>query len=304
MIQQLRRIKMIIVKIIGGLGNQMFQYAAGRRAAYVNNTDLRLDITGYEKQEGMARRKYLLNIFRIRENFANDKEIQQLKKQKHSYFFRTFPWLASRIAPFYRWSYIQERYFHFDPFLLTTKDNSYIEGYWVSEKYFKDIENVIRREFSFKTNPIGLNKRLIDEMCSVQSVSIHFRRRDYLTSKKTRDRHGVCSLEYYQTAIRFISQQISRPHFFVFSDDPNWVKNNFLLRYPMRRIHHNLGSNDCEDLRLMSMCKHNIIANSTFGWWAAWLNQHKEKIVVSPKKWFNTPSINTNDVVPSAWIRL
>ena len=137
---------MIITKLIGGLGNQMFQYAAGRRIAYTNNTELKLDITGYDNQVGITSRKYALNIFKIQARIANNEDVGKLKRE-HIILSK-----INKYIPVFRSSYIKEKHFHFDPNILNVKDNAYLEGYWSSEKYFKDLEDIIRKNLLLKTN--------------------------------------------------------------------------------------------------------------------------------------------------------
>lgn len=280
---------MIIVKLKGGLGNQMFQYATGRRAAYVNGASLKLDISGYENQVGITPREYMLNVFNIKEDFANSIEILRLKK--------TFSIFSKR-------SYVIEKYFHFDLSILKITDNSYLEGNWQSEKYFKDIENIIRKDFVFKKKPDEKNLSTIKKIMNSNSVSIHIRRGDYVLDSKTNKTHGVCDLDYYNRAIGYVTSKIKSPHFFVFSDDLLWAKQNLILRHPCEYIIHNVGKKDYEDMRLMSECKHNIIANSSFSWWGAWLNNNDNKIIVAPRKWYNDQSLNIKDLISENWLRV
>lgn len=295
---------MVIVRLIGGLGNQMFQYAAGRRAAYVNNSCLKLDITGYDNQEGMTKREYLLHSFNIKEDFATLDEIQKLKGLNGNIFFRYLLKLNKRIIPYYKQSYVKQKYFYFDPNILKVGKNTYLEGYWPSEKYFKDIKDIIKKEFTFKDKPNSENKKIIKEIQNSLSVSIHIRRGDYVNDQKTKQYHGICGLNYYHKAISIITKKIASPHFFVFSDDPQWTKENIKSKQPMTFITHNFPKKDYEDLRLMSSCQHNITANSSFSWWGAWLNQNPDKIVIAPKRWFRDPTINTDDLIPKSWIRI
>lgn len=290
---------MIVVKLIGGLGNQMFQYAAGRRTAYVNGMPLKLDIGGYTNQIGITPRKYMLSIFNIQENFATESEINKLKKniiiQK----------ILNKIHPiFANKSYVKEKDHNFDPDILKIDDNSYLEGYWGSEKYFKNIEQIIRQEFTYVNKPDKANKELIKQIDSCNSVSIHVRRGDYVEDEKTNQFHGICGLDYYQTAISYIAQQVKNPHFFIFSDDSRWGKAHLRLKYPTTYVTNNFGRKDYEDMRLMSRCKHNIIANSSFSWWGAWLNNNVDKIVIAPKKWFRNKSIKTKDLIPKSWRKI
>jgi len=271
---------MIIIKLIGGLGNQMFQYAAGRRAAHINKTELKLDISWFQNPEGAIKRDYLLNIFNIQESFANKEEINKLKGGNQGL-----------------WQRLCKKFFKI-------KDNVYLEGYWQSEKYFKDIENIIRKEFTFKAAPDNVNQKMLDRITSCDSISIHIRRGDYVVDGKTNRFHGVCDLDYYFKAVGLVAKQVKAPHFFVFSDDPTWVKQNLHLEFPCVYVDQNFGKKDYEDLRLMLSCQHNIIANSSFSWWAAWLNANPDKIIIAPKKWFAGKSIDTDDLVPASWIRL
>lgn len=291
---------MIISKLIGGLGNQMFQYAAGRRAAFINKTFLKLDISGYKNQEGMTKREYLLNCFNICEEFASISEINKLKGKNNllqKILRKNYPIIDNR-------TFIIEKHFHFSPNILKTSNNVYLEGYWASEKYFKDIEDIIRQDFTFKFKPDLENKKLIEKIKNCMSISIHVRRGDYVSVKKTHECHGVCSLEYYKKAINLITAQVKKPHFFIFSDEPEWIKQNLKLKYPNTIIDYNFHKKDYEDLRLISLCKHNIIANSSFSWWGAWLNNNQNKIVIAPKKWFKDSSINTADLIPKSWLRV
>lgn len=291
---------MIITKLIGGLGNQMFQYAAGRRAAYVNNTALKLDISGYENQVGITPREYMLHIFNIKEDFATEKEINKLKKRIN--FIQK---KLNKIHPvFANQTYIKDKGYNFDSDILNISDNSYLEGYWGSEKYFKDSEEIIRKDFTFKNKPDVVNKKMITRIKNCESVSIHIRRGDYVRDKKTHDFHGVCGLDYYRRALEYMTRKVKKPYFFVFSDDIKWAKQNLILKYSCVYVDHNIGKKDYEDMRLMSMCEHNIIANSSFSWWGAWLNNNPNKIVIAPKKWFANRAINTKDLIPNTWIQI
>lgn len=295
---------MIIARLIGGLGNQMFQYAVGRRAACVNNTILKLDITGYEEQEEMTPREYQLNIFNIQENFASPEEITKLKTSFKNINIKYFRKIYRYIFLRQRRSRVREKQFNFDPNILKVPDNVYLEGFWASEKYFQDIEYIIRQEFTFKKKPDGINKKIVKQIEESQSISIHIRRGDYVFDKKTSDYHGACGFDYYSMAAETVVKKITNPHFFIFSDDPEWVKEKFHLKYQNTIIDNNILQKDYEDLRLMSLCEHNIIANSSFSWWGAWLNRNSDKIVITPKKWFADSSIDTNDLIPQGWIRL
>lgn len=289
---------MIITRLFGGLGNQMFQYAAGRRLAHVLAVKLKLDVTWLGKPGSRA---YSLENFNVQENFASASEIAAVA-----------PIGGLRHALAKKWpkkwpKYIQEKHFHFDPEILNLPDDVYLKGYWQSEKYFSDIAGIIRREFTVKTPPGGRNREISELITSKQSVSLHIRRGDYVTSRKTKQHHGVCDLDYYFRCVDYLKQLVKNAHFFIFSDDPQWARDNLKQLCPTTFVDHNRPDKDYEDLRLMSQCKHNIITNSTFSWWGAWLNPGKDKIILAPKQWFAKKiqvSTKTDDLFPSGWILL
>ncbi len=279
---------MIITKLIGGLGNQMFQYAAGRALAYRLNTELKLDKIIFKTYK---LHKYELYYFNIKALFASQKGINKFKKHSLVLFFT-------------KRKFFKEKHFHFNPEFFKLKGNIYLKGYWPSEKYFKSIESVIRDDFSFKNEPDRKNKKVLEKISKVNSVSIHIRRGDYVLNKKTNAYHGLCPLKYYKKAIQIIKARTKTPTFFVFSDDIKWCKKNIKIDKNITFIDFNNRYKNYEDMRLMSNCKHNIIANSSFSWWGAWLNKNKNKIVIAPKKWFRDPSINTKDLISKLWLRV
>lgn len=278
---------MIIVRIIGGLGNQMFQYAAGRRLSYIHNTPLQLDISELSR---LRTRRYELDCFNI--------QAQVIDKVNKGLIHRIITRLKNKENIYF------EKHFRFDRNVLALPDNVTLVGYWQSVKYFLDIEGIIGNEFTFKHRPSGKIIAILKKIKSSESVSIHVRRSDYITKRKFFLYHGVCSLDYYRQAISLMVQRLKSPEFFIFADDLVWVKKNLKIEYPKFFVDLNLKDKDYEDLRLMSYCKHNIIANSSFSWWGAWLNKNKNKIVVAPKKWFVDKSINTVDLIPPSWIRI
>ncbi|WP_083305095.1 alpha-1,2-fucosyltransferase [Moorena producens] len=293
----------VIVRLSGGLGNQMFQYAIGRKIALVNNVQLKLDISSFEHD---LIRMYNLYWFQIKQAFASSEELAALKsliqtKESNPVILR----LRQVMKRFASWKvFREEQLMPFNPNIMTSSDKIYLDGYWQSEKYFLDIEDVIRREYTCKYEPNAQSKKIAEMIANSHSVSIHVRRGDYVSNPGTNQLHGTCSLTYYQQCVEQIAKEVLHPHFFVFSDHPIWVKENLCLDYPMTFVTHNNHLRDYEDLWLMSHCQHHIIANSSFSWWAAWLNPNLNKKVFAPKKWFNDPRLDTRDLLPDNWIKV
>jgi hypothetical protein len=288
---------MIIVKIIGGLGNQMFQYAAGRSLAERLQTQLKMDIFSFQNYK---LRTYSLSAFNISESFAGKKDIQCLKRPRNpikNFFTSVHCFVSGNPMLMYK----REPHFHFDPSFLEWGDNAYLDGYWQSEKYFKNIKDIIRQEFTLKKKPDAINIQMAEKMKESDGVSIHIRRGDYIVNPVTFNHHGVCPLEYYHLAIDRMMKIIPDPHFYIFSDDPLWVKQNLIVNYPHTYVTYNQNFQDYLDLWLMSKCKHHIIANSSFSWWGAWLSDKPDKIVIVPKKWVRTPGLDTRDLIPGSW---
>lgn len=292
---------MIIVKLIGGLGNQMFQYAAGRHLAQKYNTKLKIDIQSFKNY---TLRNYGLNHFNIVENFATSKDLAYVRFPSDSIFIKASKYVLRSIPRVQSIKYIGEKEFNFQENTLSFLDNIYLDGYWQSEKYFLDIEDIIRYEFSI-VNPLSsISQDIAEQIKDCESVSIHIRRGDYVSDPKTNSIHGTTGLEYYCRAIDLILEKTDKPHFFIFSDDPEWACSNIRPATPTIYVRRDDCSKDYEDMCLMSMCKHNIIANSSFSWWGAWLNMNPEKIVIAPKKWFNSTNMNTQDLLPVKWHKL
>jgi len=260
---------MIISKIQGGLGNQIFQYAYAKHLAYKYNTEIRFDIRFYDLDQGEVVREFLLNKF---PNTFINTDIN-----------------ISFTGPVYRIS----DDFNYREFINEVGCNYYLDGYWQSEKFFKESEDLIREDL--KPSEEILEKIKKTPFLDTNTISLHVRRGDYLNSNGY---HPVQSVEYYQNSIEKIGKY---DYIFVFSDDIQWCKDNLNFNN-MVFIE---GLSNLEDLHLMSMCKNNIIANSTFSWWGAWLNSNPNKIVIAPKKWFGDRcDLNESDIIPSNWIRL
>lgn len=291
---------MIITKIIGGLGNQMFQYAAARRLAYIHKTDLKLDISSYQSYR---LRDFQLKNFKIKAMVATNEEIKSFIQVPSNIvdkaLFLLFPFFQKKSKNHY-----EETFYHFDPNVLRLPDNTYLSGYFHSEKYFIDIINIIRKELVLKIRLGKKNLNILKKIRSTNSTSIHVRRGDFATNPSTRSLHGLYELDYLKRAVSIIKNKVYLPHFYVFSDDIRWAIKNLKIGYPIVYVSNSSGRGECKDLQLMSSCKHNIIVNSTFGWWGAWLNKNENKMVITPKKWYNNDPVDTYDLIPESWTKI
>jgi hypothetical protein len=297
---------MVIVNIFAGLGNQMFQYATARRLALKLGVELKLDLSSFDRCQF---RKYQLDRFCISSQVASAAEVQALCGQERhdlvSRAARKARYLMNRQLGF-RWGgLVKEKHFHFDPAMLTLPDNVYLFGLWQTEKYFVDSADAIRADFQLRDAPAGRNAELISTMKETrEAVSLHVRRGDYVSDPHSNQSHGVCGLDYYQRAIEHMTRSLASPHFFVFSDDIAWARENLRLPSLGTFIDHNGPDHGVEDVRLMSHCQHHIIANSSFSWWGAWLNPSKGKIVCAPRQWFGLNAKKQRsavDVIPASW---
>lgn len=284
---------MIITELIGGLGNQMFQYAFGLSLSEQYQVPLKVDISGFDQYETHA---FALDKLSCRLEQATDKEITYYKKynsKKDSFIHRL------KKKPVY---YVESQFTHIKnlPFLK----RAYVSGYWQSEKYFNHYRDRLLNEFKLKQDLSVFTNDIIQDTLKQTSVSLHVRRGDYITNPDANRVHGSCSLDYYKNAIEYIKKQNSLFKTYVFSDDIEWAKKNLNFIEDIFFIEKPNSIDDCEEMILMSKCQHNIIANSTFSWWGAWLNQNPNKLVITPKKWFNDTTKNCSDLIPVNWVRL
>jgi hypothetical protein len=279
---------MITVQIKGGLGNQLFQYAAGKALALQHNTKLALDLSGINRKDDTIR---LFDLDQLHVNYeaGNPQPNRGLIRK-----------ILDRVGPAPSRRVYKESHFHFDPHFFRAGPDVYLKGYWQSEKYFKNIEPVIRKEFTVRDEYIQHLKAQADRMKAENSVFIHIRRSDYL-KKEVQDYHGAMDAGYYNRAIAYISEKVSPVKVYFFSDDIEWVKQHITIDYPYEVVTGKITKTAIEDFYLMTQCKHAIIANSSFSWWAAWLNNHPSKIVVAPKQWFINSQLNTKDIIPATW---
>jgi hypothetical protein len=296
--------RVVVTRLIGGLGNQMFQYAAGRALALRHGVELKLDASLFS---AYPKRSYELGCFPIRGALATAAELEHFGPQRS----RIEPhWIARarrlvRInskpltSPVYR-----ERYFHFDARVRDLIPTVYLEGYWQSEKYFADFAVSLREEFTPVTPMEPENAAIAARIDAVNAVSVHIRRGDYVNEPEINRYHGVCSADYYQKAVAYMAGRARDIHLFVFSDDQDWVYGNLHFALPTTLVKANPPERGFRDMQLMARCRHHIVANSSFSWWGAWLNSSRGKIVVAPRRWFAGSANDTRDLLPEDWVRV
>lgn len=295
---------MIVVELCGGLGNQLFQYAAGRSVADRLGTELGLDLRPLRAADS---RSYGLGHFNIRAVVFPDADLPPRYLAAHrwrwSLTFGLLERLRTALRPpamghFRRVIYQGSS---FRNILSDVEDDSWLEGYWQSEKYFADGADRLRADLTLKhiTSATASLQSQIESLAF--PVAIHVRRGDYASVESTRAFHGLCSVEYYQSAMARVRQQYPEATFVLFSDEPEWVAAN-LRATPSLLITANGDARPHEDLHLMSRCRAHIIANSSFSWWGAWLA--KSELVIAPKQWFRSAAADGSDIVPARWLCL
>jgi hypothetical protein len=285
---------MIVIRLQGGLGNQMFQYAAGLSLANKLDTNLKLDVSWFENMKEVdTPRFYELGNFSLQQDFITSNQ----------YYF-IYDSMKKRLLSVgkARLSKYSEPHFQYDNNFEKIKNNTYLEGYFQTEEYFKNLRPLIIKNFAIKNKPSAKSKEIINMAHKYESVSLHVRRGDYVTNKNASKFHGLMGEDYYKKAISIMNKKIKNPKYFIFSDEIDWVKKNFDLPKGSVFITHNKSG--IEDMRIMIECRHNIIANSSFSWWGAWLGQNTDKTVIAPKVWFLDNIINTSDIIPSRWQKI
>lgn len=291
---------MVTIALSGGLGNQMFQYAAAKALATRLNTSLIADLYTFNKKTKATPRSFELDVFALeieKRNTLSGKLINKLHPyiQKHRTFFSQIGFFTDTYAMLYQ------------PSFEKLKGNITMQGNFQNEKYFRNIVNELRKDFIFRKPLSGKNKDTAERIGQTNAVAIHIRRGDYLTNQGAATNFVTCDKEYYESAINYISGKVAQPEFYIFSEDFEWIKENLNFgNSPVTYIDWNKGKDSYIDMQLMSLCKHNIIANSSFSWWAAWLNKDENKIVIAPSKWFQSEEKNQllDDFYPKGWIKI
>ena len=295
---------MITVNIIGGLGNQMFQYAFGYAISKENSIKIKLDISGFDAYD---LRDYELGLFNIEENSelkpAYGFLLNQLNGKNNTSIIKIFRKVLRGLLRFTKFYYQEKKEFVFDEDVFGIKKDVYFYGYWQNEKYFKKYRKELLDIFTLKSiHPKSIEYQ--QQIIKSEAVSLHIRRGDYVTDNHTNSVHGTCDVRYYKRAVMEVLKSKKKAHFFIFSDDLDWAQSNldFIDNKTFIRLESDIP--DHEEMYLMSQCKHNIIANSSFSWWGAWMNKNSKKIVIAPKKWFKKLKINQNQIVPHDWIKI
>lgn len=283
----------VIVGLGGRLGNQMFQYAAGKALAVRLGAELSFE--GFGPGSGKKSRVQVLDSFHLPERF-NPVSSRRFDKILIRLAKRGWP-VSLRGLPIY-----VEPHFHYDPNFGSWSGGCYLVGGWMSSRYFENIRSLVLEDFSFKGALSGSAVRLMQEISSSACpVAVHVRRGDYVEDPRILARFGICERGYYEAAMKLLQDQDVRCRFFIFSDDVDRVEREFLGIPNLTFVR---GHSQEEDLHLMASCRHVIIANSTFSWWAAWLNRHPDKMVIAPRQWFGSElmrKLDIKDMLPSDW---
>jgi hypothetical protein len=286
---------MIITRIIGGLGNQMLQYAYAK-ALQQKGHEVKIDISAFKTYK--LHGGYQLDKYNI--DLDSSTKDENDKFYKNTFFYKVLRRFGMDFS-----RRIKEKSLLFDKKFLEIDDNSYLDGYFQCEKYFKDIREIILKQFTINQDISNYTKEIKNKIQnSKNSCSLHIRRGDFVNSTNI-NIHGACDIEYYKKAIQYLEEKVENINYFIFSDDIEWVKENLAIKNAIyidskeKRIPH-------EDIYLMSLCKNNIIANSSFSWWGAWLNQNEKKMVIAPKRWFADDKLESQskDIVCESWVKI
>lgn len=292
---------MVIVRLKGGMGNQMFQYAFGKRMAHVLDTELQLDLSLLlDRARGADHvyRDFDLTIFQLQPTFyINPSFLRLLYKTKSSKICKLTRKWAQKGK-----NYLKEPHFHIvEELLKQPKNNTIYEGWWQGEGYFADIAADIRKDFRFVHPLLEVSKPLLESIQNTNSICLNVRRTDFLKVSNL----NTTNKDYFLNAAKKMAANIKNPHFFIFSDDVEWCAENLNLQHPTTLVSHaHKGIKFGNYMQLMKACKHFIIPNSSFAWWAVWLCEYENKQVIAPKNWFNDTEYDTSDLVPAEWVRM
>lgn len=292
---------MIYVRLKGGMGNQLFQYALARQLTWQLKTDCRFDLTNLlnrHKGPDFVYRDYDLDIFHVQAEFMLPPSVlRQVYKLKHNRVSLLMDRVAKRGKKL-----VKEAAFHYQPQILAdATDETLYEGWFQSPLYFVDVEDQLRQEIRFRDGIIPASQELYQRIMDSNAVCLNVRRTDFLQV----DTLNATTLDYFLKAGAYVGERVENPHFFIFSDDVEWCRENIVLPYPMEIVdHQHKGRKFGNYLQLMASCDHFIIPNSSFAWWAVWLRNNPAGVVVAPKNWFTDLAIDTSDLIPKNWVRL
>jgi len=305
---------MIIIKIQGGLGNQLFQYAMGRSLAEYLKQDLLLDVYHLQKPvAGHLERSYMLNRYPIKAQIAEKHIIEKFYKKSFCPFFNKKNIYIKQLVfdenppsesvyKHIRFFVKDKTYMYYNDIFNLHFNSIYLDGYWQSYKNFELINNELYKELSTPLNCTQANSHLVNSIINCQAVAVHIRKSDYVSTDFGKTYFKNLNLLYYTQAISLLTEKFPNLHFFIFSDDVAWCKIHFKTDFLHTFVE---GHDPVSDVYLMHLCKHHITANSTFSWWGAWLCNNKDKIIISPKQWYNTVNEkDMNDLLPANWIKL
>lgn len=290
----------VVARIEGGLGNQLFQYAAARSLADRLGCDLELDLRGLEENRDWP---YQLDLYRIRASVAGLRQLQGLPDWRSSRWGRIRSNLSQAAPTVFSFPVFWPRSFAFDRRFERISRPVYMVGYWQTERYFAWNRDRLLDDIQLIA-PLAADTPLLDEIRSTRSVALHIRRGDYVRNAAAARFHGLCDMAYYHAAISALQARFEDIRVFVFSDEPGWARANLLLNAPTRYVEANPASKGYVDLELMRHCRHHVIANSSFSWWGAWRCESSEQVVYAPRRWFADAATDTSDVIPARWIQL
>ncbi|MEM8898166.1 MAG: alpha-1,2-fucosyltransferase [Bacteroidota bacterium] len=295
-----------MLRLMGGLGNQLFQYSTGRALAIQHNTSLKLDLSLLLDRtdiEHRVFREFELADFPIQASLASEKETAFFHPKRDTLFQKMGARMHTMLhAPRV---YIESK-MTYNPALSQLPNDSCLVGNFQSEQYFSKIEAILRQELTLN---LPLSQQVLSlkkEMETTNSVALHVRRGDYVSNPLFSRTLGALPLEYYQRALAFLAKNLPAFKVFIFSDDPAWCRENMRLDYPFYIVADTVSGEKAHkiDMKLMGACKHYIISNSSFAWWGAWLNPDEDKIVLAPKTWYRSPEIDDRDIVPKSWHKI
>lgn len=289
---------MIVAQISAGIGNQLFQYATARAVSLRANLPLRLDLAYYSIQRNRSHR---LEAYNLPASPAMDDDLSPYFSTLHKRrYVRRIAQTINTLRPFAWRRIIQEKSAKFDPRLLAVRRSVYLSGFWQCERYFEDLASTIRQELTLTTPVPDCYRCALAQIEACESVGLVVRRGDYLNIPNTQ---GICTLEYYRRAIEVITAKAPGRRVFVFSDDIQWCKENLAFEAEAVFVPNETPERPEEHLRILSKCRHFILANSSYAWWGAWLSPYRDKVVIGPAKWMQKAA-QLGDLLPAQWLRI